>query len=207
MKLLYAQTSPYVRKVMLLAHEAGIADRITITPALANPVDRNADLAAANPLGKVPALVLDDGRVLFDSRVIVAYLDSLHDGAPFTPAEGPARFEAMTLEALSDGILDAALLCRYETVSRPAELYWAAWYDGQMAKIVGALDVLERDWIGTLEGPLTIGQMAVAAALCYLDFRFKDAVAGGDWRDGRPKLAAWLKAFSARPSMVATEPS
>ncbi len=206
MKLLYSPTSPYVRKVLVLAHEAGIVDRIAIELATANPVDRSADLAAANPLGKVPALVLNDGRVLFDSRVITAFLDTQHDRDPFIPAAGPARFDAMTLEALADGILDAALLCRYESVSRPGELYWEAWYEGQMKKIVGALDALEAVWMVTLTGALTIGPMAVGSALAYLDYRFAGTVAGGDWRLKRPKLAAWYEDFAARPSMVATKP-
>ncbi|PLX38105.1 MAG: glutathione S-transferase [Hyphomicrobiales bacterium] len=206
MKLFYSVTSPYVRKVLVLAHEAGIVDRLEIVAATASPIERNEAIFAKNPLGKIPALVLDDGRVLFDSRVIVAYLDTLHDGTPFIPADGPAHFDALTMQALADGILDAALLCRYE-ITRPAEKVWEAWYDGQMEKIVSALDMLEASAVESLSGAVTISPIAVASALGYLDLRFKDNIAGADWRTGRPKLAAWYEGFSARPSMVATQPN
>ena len=157
-----------------------------------------------NPSGKIPALVLDDGTVLFDSRVICAYLDTLHDGEKLAPdaGQGVAGFRAMALEALGDGIMDAAVLTRYELALRPADKQWADWRDGQMKKVNSALDDLEARWMSLLDGPLSIGAISVGCALGYLDFRFEDM----GWRDSRPALAAWYASFADRPSMQATKP-
>lgn len=200
MKLWYSPTSPFVRKVIAAAHELGLTDRIEIIEASTSPVNRHAGLAALNPVGKIPAMQLDDGQVIYDSRVICAYLDSLKPG--LVPGFGPQRFRSMTLEALGDAIMDAAVLTRYETAMRPEDLRWKGWIEGQMTKVWAGIDSLEKDWLEFLNGPLTMGHLSAAAALGYLDFRYADA----GWRDGRPGLAQWFDAFAKRPSMVNSEP-
>ena len=202
MKLFYSPASPYVRKVMVVAHEKGLADKLERIVTTVSPVQRNESLMRHNPLGKVPCLVLPDGRSLFDSSVIAAYFDSL--SAPhLSPDDGPARYDALMLEALADGLLDACLLLRYETLARPSEKFWQEWHDGQMAKVDGALDLLHSRWTDALNGWVTIGVVAVACALGYLDFRFADK----DWRRGRSDLADYFKRFGERPSMQATRPA
>lgn len=198
MKLHYSPTSPYVRKVTVTAIETGLNNRIERiwTPApFASP-----DLPGDNPLGKVPALILDNGERLFDSPVIVEYLDSLHQGAKVIPPLGEARWKALRLEALADGILDAAVLRLMET-RRPVNEQSKAWIEKQKTAIGRALDWLENA-AGSLEVGPTIGNITVAIAGDYLDFRFP----GEDWRKGRAGLAAWHKRFAARPSMQETYP-
>ncbi len=200
MKLLYAQASPYARKVLVLAHETGLFSRLDVVVAAASPTGPAPEVKGHNPLGKIPALVLDDGTALYDSRVICEYLDGLSTGTRLFP-EGPARWDALTRQALADGLLDAALLIRYERVLRPETLRWDAWEAGQTAKIVAALDRIET--IVADMPLLDIGTAAIACALGYLDFRFPDL----DWRGGRPAAAAWYAVFERRPSMTATAPS
>ena len=143
MKLRYSPTSPYVRKVMVLAIEAGIDGKIEKDKTAASPVERNESLYADNPIGKVPSLTTDDGMTLFDSPVICEYLDAEHAGGKFFPAKGKARWVALRQHAIADGLLDAALLARYESAMRPQELRWDAWHDGQKGKVKSALDMLE----------------------------------------------------------------
>ncbi|GJD80916.1 glutathione S-transferase [Methylobacterium gregans] len=208
MKLLYARTSPYVRKVLVLAHETGQAEAIEIVPVTATPTERNPETVGHNPLGKVPTLVLADGTALFDSRVICEYLDARSAGRRLFP-EGAARWDALARQALADGLLDAALLLRYERVMRPAAARWDAWEAGQIAKITDALDRIEATLAGSRNDPendsgagLDIGAVATGCALGYLDFRFPDL----GWRTGRPAAAAWYAAFGRRPSMQRTTP-
>lgn len=191
MKLLYSPTSPYARKVLVLAHEAGIG--LEVEAGSGSPTARNPKVAAQNPLGKIPVLLSDQGP-LYDSRVICQYLDTLHQGRRLYP-EGAARFVALRREALADGLLDAALLARYET-TRPEEKVWSDWYDGQVTKMKAALDQMETD----LPDAVDIGAIAYGCALGYVDFRF----AALNWRDSHPLLAAWEAEFAARPSMQAT---
>ena len=202
MKLFFSPASPYVRKVMVSAHEKGLAERIEWLDCAANPVRRDKTIVARNPSGKVPTLLLDDGRVLFDSRVICAYLDVLVETPQLTPPGGDERFAVLTLEALADSILDAAVLARYETAVRPKELFWDGWFNGQMEKIDSGLDALGENWMELLAGPVNAGAIAAACALGYLDFRFPDK----DWRTGRETLADWFAAFSERESMRKTTP-
>lgn len=202
MKLWHSPASPFVRKVMITAHETGQARDITTVDANTSVVARNPDLVRDNPTGKIPALVLDDGTVLFDSRVICAFLDSRHSGTPLIPETGIERFRVLTLEGLGDAIMDAAVLARYERALRPAEARWDKWEAGQIAKITSALDDLEARWLGLLGGRPNAGMVSVGAALGYLDFRFPDL----DWRAGRPGLSAWYGGFARRPSMQATKP-
>jgi glutathione S-transferase len=201
MKLFHSPTSPYVRKVMVTAIEKGLDGRIEKMPTSASPIKREGDLPTKNPLAKVPCLITDDGRALFDSPVICAYLDSLAS-PPLIPADANGRFDCMTLEALADGFLDAGILLRYEGALRPEDKRWEAWTEGQMAKIMGAIDALETTYASQLTGPLTIGQIAVGCALGWFDFRYGHV----DWRKDHPKLAAFAKALGERPSMKSTVP-
>jgi len=202
MKLYMSVTSPYVRKVRILARETGLAARIEEIPASVSPVAPDERVSRANPLGKVPALLLDDGSALYDSAVICEFLDGLHAGRRLFPPAGPARWTALKLQAQGNGLLDAAILARYELALRPEPLRWPEWVAGQKTKVAGVLDALERG-ADALAGDLTIGGITVACALGYLDFRFADDA----WRTGRPRLAAWFAAISSRESLRSTMPA
>ncbi|MBS7542142.1 glutathione S-transferase [Ancylobacter oerskovii] len=205
MKLIFAPTSPFVRKVMAVAHETGLAGRLEIEFNPASPLQRDPALVGHNPLGKIPALVLDDGRVLFDSPVICEYLATTAGDTVLFPPAGPARWAALTQQALGDGLLDAAIANRYETVPRPADLRWPDWTKAQLAKIAGALDAIEAlapELPQQSDHPATIGTITLGCALGYLDFRYAEL----NWREGRPQAAVWFAAFDARPSMAATRP-
>ena len=199
MKLFVSGASPFVRKVMVCADEIGLSGQIEIADVATSPVAQHPDVVAANPLGKIPTLVLDDGTALYDSRVIAAYLDEV-SGGRLLPPSGPARWQALKLEATADGLTEAALLARYERALRPAELRWPDWDRGQMAKVEQALDALES--AGLDAGTVTVGAVATACAVGYLDFRFPELA----WRASHPKLSAFETAFSARPSMRKTQP-
>ena len=199
MKLCYSPTSPYVRKVVILAQEAGLDGRVERIESNAwNEAD---PLPNTNPLGKVPALVTDEGEALYDSVVICEYLDSLHDGTKFFPANGAARWRALRQHALANGILDAAILAMLENKRRPEELRWDAWSTRQTDKITRGLDKLENEAADLGAAP-DIATITVGCALGYLDFRFPDL----GWRGSRPALAAWYESFSQRPSFQATVP-
>lgn len=200
MKLFHSPASPYVRKCMVVAHEVGLAARIDLLPSAVHPVNRDRTVVASNPLGKVPTLLTDEGVALYDSRVICEYLDHLGGGALF-PAAGPGRWRALGEQALGDGILDAALLVRYENNARPEPLRWADWSAGQMDKIACGLAVLEAGAEGYGDR-VDIGTITLACVLGYLDFRFATLA----WRDRHPKAAAWFARFEARPAMQATLP-
>jgi glutathione S-transferase len=199
MQLHYNIASPFARKVLAVAIETGLDVRIERVKRLMTPVAPDALLNADNPLGKIPCLITDDGMALYDSPVICEYLDSLHHGARMFPS-GPARWTALRRQALADGIMDAAVLTRYETFLRPQEVRWDAWIDSQKQKFLRALDALEFE--GASLGVVDIGTLAIACALGYLDFRFPDE----DWRAGRPRLAAWLEQFAQRPAIANTAP-
>ena len=201
MKLYISPQSPFARKARVVARETGLATRIEEVLAAVSPVKANAEVGRANPLMKVPTLVLDDGSALFDSPVICEYLDSLHAGRKLFPPPGNARWTALRFQAVGDGILDAGILTRYETILRPKELQWADWIGGQREKWHAGLDLLERD-AAALAGEPTIGSITAACALGWLDFRYGD----DDWRASRPALARWYEGFSARESMRATAP-
>lgn len=198
--LYYSPMSPYARKVLALAHETGLIDQITVVQASGSPVDPGTAPIAHNPLGKIPTLTRPDGGALYDSRVICQYLDA-RAGDAFYPT-GTRRWDALTLEATADGILDAALVMVYEHRLRAEEHRHAALVEGQWNKISRALDVVEERWMAYLAGPLCIGQIALGCALGYLDLRH-DA---RNWRASRPNLRAWDAVIAARPSMMATRP-
>ena len=202
LKLLYAPTSPYVRKVMVCAHLTGLADQIQWLDSAAHPVRRDDRIARHNPLAKVPTLILSDGSALYDSRVICEYLADLgHDDVLF-PAAGPLRWQALTRQALGDGLLDAALLARYELTARPPESQWPAWREAQLAKVASCLAAIEQQAPALAPQHPTIGEVTLGCALGYLDFRFPEL----DWRARHPDAARWEQAFAALPAMQATLP-
>lgn len=199
MKLFYSPASPFARKVRLAASLRGISDRIELvaTDTMASPPD----LLAANPLSKIPALVRDDGSTLIDSPVICEYLDTVGEAAPLFRASGEARWTALRLQALGDGLMDAAVVAVYES-RRPAEDARCANIARQKAAIARALDLAEAE-ADTLEAPWTIGSVTLVAALGYLDFRLGE----DSWRNGRPKLATWYERVSADPAIAESAPA
>ena len=202
MTLFHNPASPFVRKVMVLLHETGQLNRVALQASQLSPVNPDATLNQDNPLGKIPALRLADGQVLYDSRVILDYLDQQHVGNPLIPRDGSARWRRLTLAALADGIMDAAVLVRYELALRAPEKHWEQWLDGQRDKIRRALAVLEAEAIAELASHFDVAAISVACALGYLDFRHPDL----EWRQDQPQLAAWYLEVSQRPSMLATRP-
>ena len=199
MKVYFSPASPFVRKVLVAAHELGLSDRIERLACAAHPINRDMDIVAHNPLGQVPTFFTDDGRVLYDSRVICEYLDSLGQGRLF--GSGDVRWQALTEQSLADGLLDAALLARYETAVRPEALRWDAWTRSQLDKVNSALDHLEKS-VAQFGDRVDIGTITTACGLGYLDFRFPDF----GWRTSRPQLARWFTEFEKRPAMKATSP-
>jgi len=194
MKLYFSPTSPYVRKVSVTAIELGIKLEAETIAVHAMP----SDYGKINPVNRIPALRLDDGSMMFDSRVICEYLDSLH-GSRLLPPAGPGRWQVLKLQVLGDGILDAAVPRMAEAARPPAQQSPARLAEYERS-IRQTLDALEQA-VGDLAG-LNIGTIAIGCALGYLDFRF----AGDEWRKGRPALARWYEEFSRRPSMAATMP-
>ena len=200
MKLYYAPASPYARKVRVVAIETGLNKKMEMVNAALSPVAPNADVDKHNPIGKIPVLSVK-GMDLFDSPVICEYLDSHHKGRKLFPRKGRQRWMALRQQAMADGLLDAALLTRYENFLRPEDKRWPDWSAGQMKKVDGVLAQLEAE-AKVLKGKPTIGTISIACALGYLDFRF----AGFDWRAKYPKLARWFVAVAKTPSMKATVP-
>lgn len=197
MKILFSPTSPYVRKCLVVAHELGLSAQVQLLPSNAHPVQRDPEIIRSNPLGKVPTLFTDDGHVLYDSRVICEYLNDLARGS-LLPASGARRWETLTLQSLGDGILDAALLARYEDAARPEALRWPAWRAAQLDKAETSLAHLEAS-PSLLAGRVDLGTFALGCALWYLDLRFADFA----WRERHPGVARWYAGFSERPSMLA----
>jgi glutathione S-transferase len=200
MKLFHAPASPFVRKVMVLLHEAKATDRVTLVPASGHPLDPGTMPVDRNPLGKIPALERPDGPTLYDSRVITRYLDDLLHAHLYPAA--PRLWDTLVIEATGDGIAEAAVLMRYEMNVRPEASRSLAWADAQWSKIARALAALEERWMSHLSGPVDLGQIAVGAALGYLDFRHPDRT----WRTDHPALATWYVSFADRPAMRATAP-
>jgi glutathione S-transferase len=225
MRLLYQTHSPYARKVLVAAHEMGLQQRLCVVHHETSPTRRNEEVLALNPLGKVPVLICDDGTALFDSNVICEYLDGMHANAPLIPREPGARFHALKMQALAQGIADAGIAARWEAARRPPHLRWPTMHDAQVQKIAQACDLLEQEIERGLSrvgherdgepgalgghdalggqglGPAApdIGDIALVTALSWLEFREVYA-----FLPGRPRLAAWYAALCSRPSMLAT---
>jgi glutathione S-transferase len=201
MKLYHAALSPFVRKVVVAAIELGLRERIELVATTVSPVKPSEALNAVNPLGKIPALVTDDNDLLYDSSVIVEYLDELAGGGKLIPRDGAERFRVKRLEALADGMADAAILARYEIALRPEAKRWDEWVKGQTEKVMRGFDMLESAaWL--FDDRIDAGKIAVGAHVGYIDLRFPDL----GWRQGRETIARWYAAFSERPSMAATRP-
>ena len=196
MKLHWSPRSPFVRKVMIAAHELGVADRIETVRTMVAMTKPNEVLLLDNPIGKIPTLVLDDGTAIFDSLVICEYLDSL-TGPRLFPAAGPARWAALTGHALAQGLLDALILWRNER-DKPEGRQTPEWLSAFAVKTTATLDRFEA--MVPAEDAFGISEITMGCALSYLDFRFPDL----EWRRGRDRLAAWHVTFEARPSVKAT---
>jgi glutathione S-transferase len=183
--------SPFARKARIAIAVLGLGDRVEVRETdLNDPADT---VRAQNPLGKVPVLLLEDGGAIYDSRVILDYLDHLTGGGRIVPKEARARFEALRLQALCDGILDAALLVVYESRYRPADMRVQSWIERQEGKIARGLATLEAEPPPPIDSPPHVGQIALACMLGYGDLRF-----GGAWRKDHPRLYAWLARFAAQ---------
>ena len=200
MKLIFSPASPFVRKVRVMVHEAGLLKRVEDVAVTTTALATDPAVRRANPLGKIPALILDNDQAIFDSRVICRYLDDLSCVGLY-PAD--RLWDVLTLEALADGIMEAAVLMVYETRLRSEEQRSAQWLEAQVGKIINALDALESSRFPAIEGALNFGQLTLACALGYLDFRH-NALA---WRDGRPALSSWNSELQDRTSLKDTVPS
>ena len=196
MKLYWSSRSPYVRKVMVFAHECGLAGRIECVRTLVAMTRPNTDLLRINPLGRIPTLVLDDGSALYDSTVICEYLDSLHGGRRLFPESGPARWTALRRHALGNNLIDNLMLWRNE-MTRPQIQ--------QSPETLAAFDLKVRNAVAALDGeadaliaaPVDIGHVAIGSALGYADFRFAQL----GWRSSGAHIARWFETFAQRPAM------
>ena len=200
MKLHWSPRSPYVRKVMIAAHELGLADAITLVRSVAMMTKPNPDIMADNPLSKIPTMVLENGRVLFDSLTICEYLDHRAGGQRLFPPAGEVRWQALSDHALGNGMLDLLILWRNER-EKPIERQTPALLESFALRVGAGLDRLEQAAERLGATPFAIGQIAVGCCLSYIDFRFSDL----GWRQSRPALAAWHETFSARVSARSTE--
>jgi glutathione S-transferase len=201
MKLHWSPRSPFVRKVMIVAHDLGLAGRIENVRTVAAMMRPHPELMLDNPLSKIPTLVLDNGTVLYDSSVICEYLDHLHDGPKLFPLAFDERMTALRRQALGDGLLDALVLWRGE-LSRPAEQQSQPYLKSFSVRNEAALAALEREAPALESSAYSIGHVALGCAVSYLDFRFADR----QWRRDHPRLARWHATFADRPSVRATEP-
>jgi glutathione S-transferase len=198
MTLHWSPRSPYVRKVMIAAHEMGVQDRFRTVRTVVGSTRPHRELMRINPLGRIPTLEIGDGTVLYDSPVICEYLDTLHNDAKLFPATWPARGVALRRLALGDGMLDSALPLLAERF-RPAEKQSQPHMDLWRDKLVNCVDALEQEAEALGAGAFTIGHVSIGVALAYLDFRFDEL----QWREGHPRLAAWHAGFNERPSVQA----
>ncbi|KIT15009.1 glutathione S-transferase family protein [Jannaschia aquimarina] len=199
MQLLSSGASPFARTCRVLLIETA-QDDVEIVDVTASPMGGDASLNAANPSGKIPALLREDGPAIYDSRVICRFLDQ-RAGSGLYPES--RLWEILSLEANAHAVMEAAIAITYEKRLRPEALWWPDWFDAQWAKIARSLDAMEARSMPLLEGPLNMAQVAVGCALGYLDLRHD----GRAWRTGRDTLKAWEARFAERPSMQATRPA
>jgi len=200
MQLLISPASPFVRKVRVLIREANLMDTVEEVDVSTTPMNSAPDVVAANPIGKIPALIRADGPSIYDSRVITRFLDDLA-GADLYPQS--RIWEILTLEATADGIMDAAVSMAYEARLRPQEKQSSEWIEAQWTKATRGIAAVNSRWMSHLTGPLNIGQIGMACALSYVDLRHNDR----GWRNGNEALTDWHADFAARDSMVATRPA
>ena len=198
MQLHWSPRSPYVRKVMIAAHEMGLEGRLECVRTVVGGVKPHLELMTLNPLGKIPTLEVEDGGVVYDSLVVIAYLDTLHDGVKLIPAGGAAWLTALRRHALGNGMLDVALAVvgeRFRPAERQSEPHLALWH----LKLRSCVEALEQEADALAGEAFDLGHLTIGVALGYLGFRFDEM----RWREGHPKLAAWHATFNARPSVVA----
>ncbi|MDK1376959.1 MULTISPECIES: glutathione S-transferase [unclassified Sinorhizobium] len=196
MILYYQSHSPFARKALVFAHEAGLAGRLEVIHHETSPTQRNERVYAENPLGKVPVLLRADGPAIFDSDVICAYLDTLHDGRKLIPGSGEARWHALVLQSVAQGLAQTGINLRWETVRRPERLRYAPLRDGFIEKIEATYDWLDATL--DLTAPLHVGHIALATTLSWMEFRDLPSFRA------RPTLTRWFNEFEQRPSMLAT---
>jgi len=197
MKLLYQTHSPTARKCLVLAYEVGIAERIKVVHHETSPTRRNEQVFAENPLGQVPVLLRPGLPSIFDSDVICAYLDTLHHGRRLIPPEGEARWQALRIQAIAQGLSSAGGAIRWETVRRPESLRYPPLRDGYIEKLTASYDWLDREL--DVDSPIHIDHIALATTLSWLEFRELPT-----FREKRERLTTWFDAFELRPSMRAT---
>src|SRR5690348_13932624 len=199
MKPHWSPRSPFVRKVMIVAHERGLVDRLDCVRTVAAMTTPHAELMRDNPLSKIPTLVLDDGTALYDSPVICEYLDALNGDPQLFPRDREVRMRALRRQALGDGFLDLLVLARNERLrEQPSQDLLKS----TAVRSAAVLDSLEREADALAAGRFDIGHIAIGCALSYLDFRFAEA----DWRKDHARLAIWHAVFAARASVLATRP-
>ena len=199
MQLFWSSRSPFVRKVMVVAHELGLGSKIVLQPAVVTLRTRDEAVVAANPLGQIPTLVTDSGAALYGSAVICEYLSSLSSEPLLFPSDPAPRFDALTRQALGDGMLDA-LMRWYSERSRGTDPKSAEYIAVARAKILDSVGYLERSAAAWPGSTFDIGSAAIGCALGYADFRFAEL----DWRAGHAAVTAWYGAVAARPSFLAT---
>jgi glutathione S-transferase len=197
MKLLYQTHSPYARKALVFAYEVGLAEQIEVVHHETSPLVRNEEVFAQNPLGKVPVLMRPDGPPIFDSDVICGYLDTVHRGPRLIPPDGEARWQALRVQSLAQGLAAAGIALRWETTRRPELLRYAALRNGLIDKLIASYDWLEQNL--DVDSPLHIGHIAVATTLSWLEFRQLPS-----FRPRHSRLVSWFEQFDSRPAMRAT---
>ena len=202
MKLTYSPASPFARKLRICAIELGLIDKIELVPATVSPDKLNEDYSRnISPLRKLPALILDDGSTIVDSYVIAEYFDELAGGGKLIPASGTKKWQIKTEHAITQGMLDAMLLCRYEKMLRPENLRWQTWIDDQWERVWQGLQRFETQG-DILTRPLDVAQIGLVCVLGYADFRFPDC----GWRKAFPKLDAFHNKMMQRESVKISVP-
>ena len=200
MKLVYSPPSPFVRKVTTLIHHAGLNDRIELINVKTTALSVAEEARAANPLGKIPVMILEDGNAIFDSRVITRYLDEIA-GSNLYPQE--KIYDTLSLEALADGIMESAVSITYESKLRPENEKSPSWMEAQWSKVLHAVKALDNGEFKAMDGEINMGQIALACALGYLDFRH-DA---RQWRIGHSNLASWSDKMMKLAALIKTIPT
>ena len=200
MKLVYSPPSPFVRKVTTLIHHADLNDRIELINSKTTALSVAEEARAANPLGKIPVMILGDGKAIFDSRVITRYLDEFA-GSNLYPQE--KIYDILTLEALADGIMESAVSITYESKLRPDNEQSPSWMEAQWSKVLHAVKALDDEQFKAMDSDMNMGQIAIACALGYLDFRHN----ARQWRSGHSNLASWNDKMLKLPALIKTIPT
>ena len=200
MKLVYSPPSPFVRKVTTLIYHANLNESIEMINVKTTALSVAEEARAANPLGKIPVMILEDGKVIFDSRVITRYLDNFA-GSNLYPQD--KIYDILTLEALADGIMESAVSITYESKLRPQNEQSPSWMEAQWSKVLHAVKALDDGQFQAMDSEMNMGQIAIACALGYLDFRH-DA---RQWRSGHSNLASWNEKMIKLPALIKTKPT